>query len=35
MPDEGISAMLQQKFCRIGVPVPASLKIVQIKKKKP
>jgi hypothetical protein len=31
MPDEGISAMLQQKFCRIGVPVPASLKIVQKK----
>ncbi len=31
MPDEGISAMLQQKFCRIGVPVPASLKIDQIK----
>jgi hypothetical protein len=35
MPDEGICAMLQQKFCRIGVPVPASLKYSSEKKKKP
>jgi hypothetical protein len=33
MPDEGVCAVLQQKFCRIGVPVPASLKIDQKKRR--
>jgi hypothetical protein len=33
MPDKGVCTMLQQKFCRIGVPVPASLKIDQKKRR--